>query len=115
MRNKKLFQGMGIGYVACLFSHVIATVLPMYIILPFARNLFQPAAAAEVAGHASRISCHLHQGGAGQGLLAHIATDLLTLTVVIIPITTTTWLVHRFVKTRIKKAPSPCDHCCHRS
>ena len=101
-KNKKLFQGMGIGYVTCLFTHIIAALLPIYAIVPFVNNL---------SGH-----CH----HSPRGVMEHIFIDILTLTLVIIPVAILTYIGHRVVRYfKCKCADvhetNPCDECPHRT
>jgi len=79
-KNRKLFQGMGIGYVICLITHVIAALLPMYAIIPFVNGL---------GGH----DHHSHHG-----VMEHIFMDILTLTLVIAPVAVLTYMGHRVVR-----------------
>ena len=122
MKHKKLFQGMGIGYLTCLITHVVAAVIPMYIALPFAQRLF---GGGDTTGYQSRLGCHLSTGASETGLFSHILGDLLVLTLVIIPISVGMWFLHQAIKRLFvsKKfvsqktdhpAPCPCDTCEHR-
>ena len=103
--KKRLFQGMGLGYITCIFTHIIAAVLPMYVIFPFAQGLF---------GHGD--SCGHH--GHGHGVFSHILGDIMVLTMVIIPVALLTWGVHkllcRFKGAPVSPSPSPCDDCQHK-
>ena len=109
VKNKRFFQGIGLGYVICLITHILAALLPMYVIFPFAENLF---------GHS-----HSHQHGPycdhGHGLFEHILGDLLILTMIIIPVALLTWgghkLVHYFrCKCGVVHEEDPCISCPHK-
>ena len=106
-KNKRLFQGMGIGYVICLITHILAALLPMYVVFPFAEHLF---------GHSHSYSCSHHYA---QGLFNHILGDLLILTMIIIPVAILTWLGHKLVnyfkcKCGVIHEENPCESCPHR-
>ncbi|MCL2528659.1 MAG: hypothetical protein FWE42_09610 [Defluviitaleaceae bacterium] len=109
-KTKRLFQGMGIGYIICLITHVIAALIPMYIVFPFAERFFGH-------GHAGGHCCHYP--AAPHGLISHIAGDILILTMIIIPVALLTWLGHKLVKHLrctcgdVHKT-DPCDTCPHR-
>jgi len=101
-KNRKLFQGMGIGYVSCLITHIIVALLPLYTIIPFVNRL---------GGH----TCHTHSH---HGLMEHIFVDILTLTLVIIPVAILTYVGHKIVRYfRCKCADvhevNICDECPH--
>jgi len=109
-KSKRLFQGMGIGYVICLFTHIIAALIPMYVVFPFAGHLFNQG---HSHGHCHHYSAHSH------GLLNHILGDILILTIVIIPVAALTWLGHRLVRYLRRKGSTvqeqnPCETCHHR-
>ena len=104
---------MGIGYVICLFTHIIAALIPMYIVFPFAERFLGH-------GHSHGHCCH-HYGvyAHSHGLLNHIVGDLLVLTMVIIPVAMLTWLGHKLVKYFRCKCGTvheddPCETCQHR-
>ena len=105
-KTKRLFQGMGIGYVICLFTHVIAALIPMYVVFPFAGRFF---------GHDH---CHSY-GGHSYGLLNHILGDILILTMVLIPVALLTWGGHKLVKyirckCGVVHENDPCETCQHK-
>ena len=107
-RNKRLFQGMGIGYITCLFTHILAALLPMYVVFPFTEQLFG-------RGHSS--GCGDYHAPSN-GLLSHILEDILILTMVLIPVALLTWLGHKIVrqfKIRCGGAheENPCENCLH--
>ena len=107
-RTKRLFQGMGIGYVICLFTHIIAALIPMYLVLPFAERFLGHACSSH---HCDAVHSH--------GLLNHIVGDIIILTMVLIPVALLTWLGHRLVKyVRCKCGVTheydPCETCQHR-
>lgn len=101
-KNRKLFQGIGIGYVVCLITHVIAALLPVYAIIPFINNLGE----------------HSHHSHGG--VMEHIFTDILILTSVIVPVVLLTYIGHRVVR-HIKckygdvHEVNHCDECQHRT
>ena len=104
-KNKRLFQGIGIGYVICLITHVLAALLPMYVVFPFAQHLF---------GHG-----HSHDHHYDSGLLSHVLGDLLILTMIIIPVALLTWFGHKLVhhircKCGVVHEEDPCENCQHR-
>jgi len=101
-KHKKLFQGIGIGYVICLITHIIAALLPVYAIIPFVNRLG--------GGH----DHHSHSG-----VMEHIFTDILILTCVIIPVALLTYIGHRVVRYfRCKCGDvhevNQCDGCPHK-
>jgi len=100
---------MGIGYVICLFTHIIAALIPMYVVFPFAQRFFDYGCA-----HG-----HDHYGAHAHGLLNHIFGDILILTMVIIPVALLTLLGHKLVryfkcKCGVVHEDDPCDTCQHR-
>ena len=111
-KNKKLFQGMGIGYAICLLTHIIAALIPMYVVFPFAERFFGHR---HPHGH-----CHHYMAGAhSQGLLNHILGDILILTMIIIPVALLTLLGHKLVnyfrcKCSDAQDGNPCHTCEHR-
>ena len=101
MKNKRLFQGMGIGYIVCLATHVIAALLPMYVVMPFAGRFFDSGCCHEV------------------GLLDHIVGDILILTMVLVPVALLTWGGHKLVryfkcKCGVLHEKDPCSGCVHK-
>ena len=103
-KNKGLFQGIGIGYVICLVTHIIAALLPMYVVLPFAEG---------VLGHG-----HDHHH-AHHGLLSHILGDILIFTMIIIPVALLTYFGHKLVRYYKCKCgdvhiEDPCESCHHK-
>ena len=109
LKNRRLLQGMGIGYFMCLITHIIAALLPMYVVLPFAEHLFG-------CGHSHS---HGHQYGHSHGLLDHILGDILILTMILLPVALLTWLGHRLVryfqcKCGVVHKVDPCENCLHR-
>ncbi|MCL2404379.1 MAG: hypothetical protein FWC92_02400 [Defluviitaleaceae bacterium] len=111
VKTRRLFQGMGIGYVICLFTHIIAALLPMYIIFPFAGRFFEHS-------H-SHSYCEGAHAAHSHGLFNHIVGDILVLTMVIIPVALLTLLGHKLVKYFRCKCGTvhdndPCETCEHR-
>ena len=113
-KNKRFFQGIGLGYVICLITHILAALLPMYVVFPFAENLF---------GHVYTPNCNhgnlFQQGSVNSGLLNHILADLLILTMIIIPVALLTWLGHKLVihfkcKCGVVHDEDPCVNCPHK-
>ena len=108
-KNKRLFQGMGIGYLTCLTTHILAALLPMYFVFPFAEQLFGGA-----RGH----NCgDIYEQS--PGLLNHILGDILILTMVLIPVTLLTLLGHKLVKhikckCAVTHEEDSCETCPHR-
>ena len=108
-KHKRLFQGMGIGYLTCLSTHILAALLPMYVVFPFAEQLF-----GSDHGH----SCgNVHEYS--PGLLNHILGDILTLSMILVPVTLITWLGHKLVKYFKCKCGAAheedsCETCPHR-
>ena len=103
---------MGIGYVICLLTHIIAALIPIYVVFPFAERFF---------GHGhSHGCCHYYVAGArSHGLLNHILGDIIVLTMIIIPVALLTLLGHKLVKCFRRKCgttheSSPCQTCEHR-
>ena len=102
-KNRKFFQGIGIGYVVCLITHLIAALLPMYAILPFINRL-------EGHGH-----CHSHS----HGVMEHILTDILIFSSIIVPVIILTYIGHKVVR-RFRYGcadvheVNPCDECPHK-
>lgn len=80
-KNKRLFQGMGIGYVTCLVTHIIAALVPVYVVFPFTEHLLG----------------HSHGHDHSHSLFNHVLVDLLTLTMIIVPVAALTFAGHRFV------------------
>ena len=114
-KHKKLFQGIGIGYVVCLVTHILAALLPMYIVFPFAEQLFGHGHAH---GHGHACSTHDYSH-IGHGLFNHILGDLLILTMIIVPVAILTFLGHKLVshlKCRCGTVheEDPCESCQHR-
>jgi len=113
-KTKRLFQGIGIGYIICLFTHIIAALIPMYIVFPFAERFFGHG------GHSHGHCCH-HYGAYAHshGLVDHIMGDILVLTMVIVPVALLTWLGHKLVKhirckCGVLHENDPCETCPHR-
>ena len=107
-KNKRLFQGMGIGYFICLLTHIIAALIPMYVVFPFAERFF---------GHTHGPQCAAH--GHSAGLLSHIMGDVLILTMIIIPVALLTFFGHKLVKyVRCRcgavHEDDPCETCPHK-
>ena len=102
-RSKSLFQGMGIGYVICLLTHIIAALIPMYVVFPFAQRFFS----------------HGHEHHYSHGLLSHVLGDILILTMIIVPVAALTFLGHKLVR-RLRcgcgeeHENDPCESCEHR-
>ena len=110
-RNRRLFQGMGIGYVICLLTHIIAALIPMYVVFPFAERFF---------GHGHSHGHHYAHGHHyTHGLLNHIMGDILILTMIIVPVAVLTFLGHKLVR-RLRcgcgeeHENDPCESCEHR-
>ena len=105
---------MGIGYIICLVTHIIAALLPMYVVFPFAEHLFGGHSHGCGHGHAHEYAYdHAH------GLLNHILGDLLILTMIIIPVAILTWLGHKLVRHFKVKCgdvhdEDHCENCPHR-
>ena len=96
--KKKFLQGIGVGYIVCLGTHVLAALLPMYIVFPFVDHLFD------------------HEN---QGVLGYIFEDMIILTMIIIPVALLTWVGHRIValfrcKCGVAHEEDPCERCPHR-
>jgi len=114
-KTRRLFQGMGIGYIICLFTHIIAALIPMYVVFPFAARFF-----GHGHSHGHDHCCgHYAACTHSYGLFSHIIGDILVLTMVIIPVALLTWLGHKLVKYfRCKYGAvhenDPCDECPHR-
>ena len=109
-KSKRLFQGIGIGYMICLFTHIIAALIPMYVVFPFAGHLFNHS---HSHGH-----CY-HNAAQSHGLLNHILGDILILTMIIIPVAALTWLGHKLVrylkyKGGVVQEQDPCENCHYR-
>jgi len=109
-KNKRLFQGMGIGYITCLVTHILAALLPMYIVFPFAEHIFGHDCSGNLCiGHD-----HSH------GLLDHILGDIMILTMILIPVALLTWLGHKLVRYFKGKCcgsaheDDPCETCPHK-
>ena len=116
---------MGIGYIVCLVTHILAAILPMYIVFPFAEHLFGHSHGhshshdhAHGCGHAYEYAYATHS----HGLLDHILGDIIILTMIIIPVALLTWLGHKLVR-RLKgkccgdsgaNAQDPCENCPHK-
>jgi len=112
LKNKRLLQGMGLGYVMCLITHIIAALLPMYVVFPFADHLFG-------GGHSHSHHSHGHHYGYLHGLLDHVLGDILILTMILLPVALLTWLGHRLVKYVHCKCGTvhekdPCESCLHK-
>jgi len=92
--KKRLFQGMGIGYLVCLITHIIAALIPVYVVFPFAERWF-----GHGHSHGHSHSHHAHEVvEASRGILSHILQDILILTAIIIPVALLTFLGHKLVK-----------------
>ena len=107
IKNKRLFQGIGIGYVICLITHLLSAILPMYVIFPFLGNLLH---------HHDHGHGHGHDHGAG--LVGHLLTDIIMFTSIIIPVAILTYVGHRLVyyfKCRCghRHEVDPCKECPH--
>ena len=107
IKNRRLFQGMGIGYAVCLITHIIAALIPMYVVFPFTERFF---------GHG-----HVHEHGHhySHGLLNHILGDILILTMIIVPVAILTFLGHKLVRhlrcgCGEEHERDPCERCEHR-
>ena len=111
-KNKRLLQGMGIGYIICLITHIIAALIPIYLVFPFAERFL---------GHGHLHGC-CHSYGAysqTQGLMNHILGDIMVLTMIIIPVSLLTWAGHKLVKYIRCRCGTvhendPCETCQHR-
>ena len=102
-KNRKLLQGIGIGYVVCLTTHIIAALLPVYAVLPVANRF--------IRGHV----CCSHS----RDLMGHILTDIVIFTSIIIPVALLTYIGHRVVryfKCRCgdNHEENPCEECPNR-
>ena len=102
-KHRKLLQGMGIGYVVCLVTHLIAALLPVYAILPIA----------------NRLGGHTHSHSHSSGVLGHLLTDILIFTLIILPVAVLTYVGHKVVryfrcKCGTVHEKDPCDECPHR-
>ena len=104
MKNRRLFTGMGIGYAVCVVTHLIAALLPMYVVIPFAEQIF---------GSGGDGCCH------EAGILTHIVGDLLILIMILVPVALLTWLGHKLVryvrcKCGVVHEEDPCAGCLHK-
>ena len=117
-KNKRFFQGIGLGYVICLITHILAALLPMYIVFPFAQSLF-----GQGQNHTHGPMCRFGSACPDQasGLLNHILGDLLILTMIIVPVAVLTWLGHKLVhhfkcKCGVvhNREEDPCESCPHK-
>jgi len=119
-KNKRLFQGMGIGYIICLVTHILAALLPMYVVFPFAEHLFGHSCGhSHSHGHGCGYEYYGHIYDHSHGLLNHILGDILILTMIIIPVALLTWLGHKLVRYFKCKGgcthdEDPCETCPHR-
>jgi len=103
---------MGIGYVICVCTHIIAALIPMYVVFPFAERIFGH-------GHNHCYHSYCESYAHSHGVMNHILGDILILTMVIIPVALLTWLGHRLVKyfrckCGIVHENDPCEACPHR-
>ena len=110
--KKRFLQGVGLGYVICLITHIIAALLPMYVIFPFAESLFGH-------GHSHGHGHHDHHYDQAAGLFSHILGDILILTMIIVPVALLTWIGHRLVshfrcKCGEVHEEDPCVSCPHK-
>ena len=102
---------MGLGFIICLVTHILAAFLPMYVVFPFAENLFG-------SGHGT---CGDHHHDHSHGLLNHIVKDILIITMIILPVALLTWLGHKLLsRFKLKCGDAheheedPCENCPHR-
>lgn len=114
--KKRLFQGMGIGYLVCLITHIIAALIPVYVVFPFAERWFGHG---HSHGHSHSHHAHEVYEAASHGLFSHILQDILILTAIIIPVALLTFLGHKLVKRLRCKCgevhpQDPCETCEHR-
>jgi len=108
--KKRFLQGIGMGYVICLVTHILAALLPMYVVFPFAQNMFGQ-------GHVHGPNCD--HGPGFMGLMDHILGDLMILTMIIVPVALLTLAGHKLVtyfkcKCGEVHEEDPCDGCPHR-
>jgi len=96
--SKKLFAGMGIGYVICIFTHFIAAMLPMDRIFPFLQQ--------------EQIACiHVIQAQQQHSIWDHLLVDLLTIVLLLPFIILLTWAGHKLTH-YIKQRKGRDTGCC---